>query len=213
MPQPYGQADPLYAGMEIGNGGPQLGGQHFAGAAGAPGPGGYDAYGFDDDNFGGSGALYSGNGHMNIKSKRADMDRECMFECLSLVARSLLTSLSDNRFAGMRLEDLQGDILPLCKDQHGCRYLQKKLEEEVPEHRDMIFRETYGHFPELMTGTSLRPFVTLVSYPLQIPSATTSAKSSSNTRPMNSETSFANLSPTTWLASRSTCTVLEPSRR
>lgn len=59
----------------------------------------------------------------------------------------------DNRFAGMRLEDLQGDILPLCKDQHGCRYLQKKLEEEVPEHRDMIFRETYGHFPELMTGT------------------------------------------------------------
>jgi hypothetical protein len=66
--------------MEIGNGGPvpQLGGQHFGAAAGAPGPGGYDAYGFDDDNFGGSGALYAGNGHMNIKSKRADMDRECM---------------------------------------------------------------------------------------------------------------------------------------
>jgi hypothetical protein len=52
----------------------------------------------------------------------------------------------------MRLEDLQGEILSLSKDQHGCRYLQKKLEEEVPEHRDMIFRETYGHFPELMTG-------------------------------------------------------------
>ena len=67
-----------------------------------------------------------------------------------------LTSLQDNRFAGMRLEDLQGDILPLCKDQHGCRYLQKKLEEEVPEHRDMIFRETYGHFPELMTGRLAR---------------------------------------------------------
>lgn len=58
----------------------------------------------------------------------------------------------DNRFAGMRLEDLQGEILSLSKDQHGCRYLQKKLEEEAPEHRDMIFRETYGHFPELMTG-------------------------------------------------------------
>lgn len=52
----------------------------------------------------------------------------------------------------MRLEDLQGEILSLSKDQHGCRYLQKKLEEEAPEHRDMIFRETYGHFPELMTG-------------------------------------------------------------
>ncbi|THG99421.1 hypothetical protein EW026_g2926 [Hermanssonia centrifuga] len=56
-----------------------------------------------------------------------------------------------NRFAGMRLEDLQGEIPSLCKDQHGCRYLQKKLEEGVPEHRDIIFRETFSHFAELMT--------------------------------------------------------------
>ena len=59
-----------------------------------------------------------------------------------------------NRFAGTRLEDLQGEIPTLCKDQHGCRYLQKKLEEGVAEHRDMIFRETFGHFADLMTGTS-----------------------------------------------------------
>ena len=52
------------------------------------------------------------------------------------------------------MEDLQGEIASLCKDQHGCRYLQKKLEEGVPEHRDMIFRETFGHFAELMTGES-----------------------------------------------------------
>lgn len=57
-----------------------------------------------------------------------------------------------NRFSGTRLEDLQGEILALCKDQHGCRYLQKKLEEGVTEHRDMIFRETFGHFADLMTG-------------------------------------------------------------
>lgn len=57
-----------------------------------------------------------------------------------------------NRFAGTRLEDLQGEIPALCKDQHGCRYLQKKLEEGLPEHRDMIFRETFGHFADLMTG-------------------------------------------------------------
>lgn len=56
-----------------------------------------------------------------------------------------------NRFAGTRLEDLQGEIANLCKDQHGCRYLQKKLEEGVPEHRDIIFRETFGHFADLMT--------------------------------------------------------------
>ncbi|KAF9487698.1 ARM repeat-containing protein [Pleurotus eryngii] len=67
------------------------------------------------------------------KHKRGDIDREF------------------NRFAGTRLEDLQGEIVTMCKDQYGCRFLQKKLEEGVPEHRDMIFRETFNHFPELMT--------------------------------------------------------------
>ena len=66
----------------------------------------------------------------------------------------LVLVLAVNRFAGTRLEDLVGEIPQLCKDQHGCRYLQKKLEEGVPEHRDMIFRETFGHFADLMTGAS-----------------------------------------------------------
>ncbi|KAG8905842.1 hypothetical protein FRB99_008144 [Tulasnella sp. 403] len=61
------------------------------------------------------------------------------------------SDLDHNRFAGTHLEDLQGEIAAMCKDQHGCRYLQKKLEEGVPEHRDMIFRETFPHFAELMT--------------------------------------------------------------
>ncbi|SPO27733.1 related to PUF4 - member of the PUF protein family [Ustilago trichophora] len=53
--------------------------------------------------------------------------------------------------ATTQLEDLQGDIFALCKDQHGCRFLQKKLEESNPGHRDMIFTETFTHFAELMT--------------------------------------------------------------
>ncbi|KAF8499091.1 ARM repeat-containing protein [Russula emetica] len=73
------------------------------------------------------------NGLHGPKHRRGDVDREF------------------NRFAGTRLEDLAGEISSLCKDQHGCRYLQKKLEEGVPEHRDMIFRETFGHFADLMT--------------------------------------------------------------
>ncbi|EIW65056.1 ARM repeat-containing protein [Trametes versicolor FP-101664 SS1] len=73
------------------------------------------------------------NGLHGPKHKRGDIDREF------------------NRFAGTRLEDLVGEIPQLCKDQHGCRYLQKKLEEGVPEHRDMIFRETFSHFADLMT--------------------------------------------------------------
>lgn len=53
--------------------------------------------------------------------------------------------------ATTQLDDLQGDIFALCKDQHGCRFLQKKLEEGNPAHRDMIFSETFTHFAELMT--------------------------------------------------------------
>ncbi|KAF8130608.1 ARM repeat-containing protein [Boletus edulis] len=62
------------------------------------------------------------NGLHGPKHKRGDMDL--------------------NRFAGTRIEDLQGEIPALCKDQHGCW---------CSEHRDMIFRETFGHFADLMT--------------------------------------------------------------
>ncbi|KAL8903475.1 MAG: hypothetical protein Q9171_007390 [Xanthocarpia ochracea] len=55
------------------------------------------------------------------------------------------------RFNNVKLEHLQGEIYSLCKDQHGCRYLQKKLEEHNPEHLHMIFLETNQHVVELMT--------------------------------------------------------------
>ncbi|KAF8912896.1 ARM repeat-containing protein [Gymnopilus junonius] len=90
-------------------------------------------YGLSLPGRGGAGTDSKMNGLHGPKHKRGDVDREF------------------NRFAGTRLEDLQGEIPALCKDQHGCRYLQKKLEEGVPEHRDMIFRETFGHFADLMT--------------------------------------------------------------
>jgi hypothetical protein len=56
-----------------------------------------------------------------------------------------------NRFANLPLETLGGEIYALCKDQHGCRYLQKKLEERNPEHVHMIWLETNQHVIELMT--------------------------------------------------------------
>ncbi|KAI2485057.1 Pumilio-family RNA binding repeat [Pyrenophora tritici-repentis] len=43
------------------------------------------------------------------------------------------------------------EIYGLCKDQHGCRFLQKKLEERNPEHIQIIFDETALHVVELMT--------------------------------------------------------------
>ncbi|KAG5518503.1 hypothetical protein PMAC_002899 [Pneumocystis sp. 'macacae'] len=61
------------------------------------------------------------------------------------------TNSDGNRFSGAALETFVGEIYSLCKDQHGCRYLQKKLEERDPQRVSMIFMETYPHTVELMT--------------------------------------------------------------
>eukprot|EP00005_Dracoamoeba_jomungandri_P014035 CAMPEP_0174275554 /NCGR_PEP_ID=MMETSP0439-20130205/59890_1 /TAXON_ID=0 /ORGANISM="Stereomyxa ramosa, Strain Chinc5" /LENGTH=666 /DNA_ID=CAMNT_0015367671 /DNA_START=134 /DNA_END=2134 /DNA_ORIENTATION=+ len=49
------------------------------------------------------------------------------------------------------IEQVIGQIYPMCKDQHGCRFLQKKLDEENVQITDTIFNEVYPHFAELMT--------------------------------------------------------------
>ena len=52
----------------------------------------------------------------------------------------------------MKLDTCQGQIYSLCKDQHGCRYLQKQIESRDPAKIHMIFLETNQHVVELMTG-------------------------------------------------------------
>src|SRR6478735_9276495 len=59
------------------------------------------------------------------------------------------------RFNNLPLEQVGGTIYSLCKDQHGCRYLQKQLENRVPDQIHMIWLETNQHVIELMTD----PFV------------------------------------------------------
>ena len=65
--------------------------------------------------------------------------------------RRLQNGDENARFSNVKLEQLQGEILGLCKDQHGCRYLQKKLEERDPDQIHIIFIETHQHVVELMT--------------------------------------------------------------
>jgi len=55
------------------------------------------------------------------------------------------------RFNNVPLETYRGSLYELCKDQHGCRYLQRKLEDGDPEHIQAIFVETCPHIIELMT--------------------------------------------------------------
>lgn len=56
-----------------------------------------------------------------------------------------------SRFSGQSLEAYGGSIYELCKDQHGCRFLQKQLENRNPEQVHMIWLETCSHVIELMT--------------------------------------------------------------
>ncbi len=56
-----------------------------------------------------------------------------------------------SRFTNLPLESVGGTIYELCKDQHGCRYLQKQLENRLPDQVHMIWMETNAHVVELMT--------------------------------------------------------------
>ncbi|KAI1368987.1 ARM repeat-containing protein [Xylaria arbuscula] len=58
---------------------------------------------------------------------------------------------NQNRFVGTSLEDYGGSIYEICKDQHGCRFLQKQLESQDPRQVHMIWLETNQHVVELMT--------------------------------------------------------------
>lgn len=56
-----------------------------------------------------------------------------------------------NRYLNRTVEDFRGQIYSLCKDQHGCRFLQRQLEERTTNRVHMIWLETNQHVTELMT--------------------------------------------------------------
>lgn len=56
-----------------------------------------------------------------------------------------------SRYNNMPLDHFKGQIYDLCKDQHGCRFLQKKLEERNAESIHLIWQETNRYVVELMT--------------------------------------------------------------
>ncbi|KAI8380364.1 armadillo-type protein [Blakeslea trispora] len=53
-----------------------------------------------------------------------------------------------DRLMHANVQDFVGKLDELCKDQNGCRFLQKKIED--PEQLDFVFKEIHGHFNELM---------------------------------------------------------------
>ncbi|KAI8885768.1 ARM repeat-containing protein [Backusella circina FSU 941] len=56
----------------------------------------------------------------------------------------------EDKFANANVQDFKGKLYAICKDQNGCRFLQKKIEEKG-ENLELAFQEIYSHFTELMT--------------------------------------------------------------
>jgi hypothetical protein len=83
-------------------------------------------------------SMYSGNNHRrNIMS-------------FSAPPTNAATSLTGNPSKTWSMEDIVGRIFELAKDQHGCRFLQMKLEEGNPAYIAMIFTECFDGLAELM---------------------------------------------------------------
>lgn len=55
------------------------------------------------------------------------------------------------KYNSINIEELSGEIYGLCKDQHGCRFLQRKLDERNEKVVQTIFDEVKSHIIELMT--------------------------------------------------------------
>ncbi|KAI8897663.1 armadillo-type protein [Globomyces pollinis-pini] len=55
-----------------------------------------------------------------------------------------------NRFLSVEVKDLVGQIYYFCKDQYGCRYLQKQIEEHEKDVISIIFNDIFQNFAELM---------------------------------------------------------------
>lgn len=61
-------------------------------------------------------------------------------------------SLASMRYSNTTLEECVGQIFQMCKDQYGCRYLQKKLDEDKTSATcDLIFTEIVPEVVELMS--------------------------------------------------------------
>jgi hypothetical protein len=64
--------------------------------------------------------------------------------------RRATTEEAQQSFNSIKLEQIVGQIYTLCKDQHGCRFLQRKLDERNEQTVQIIFEDVKTHMVELM---------------------------------------------------------------
>ncbi|KAL2552352.1 pumilio-like protein 12-like [Forsythia ovata] len=86
---------------------------------------------------------YGSQPNLNRNGYRLDNNGSIEPNYSSLIQSRLRSSFSS-------LEDMRGNIFSVAKDQHGCRFLQRKIEEGKPEDIQMIFFEVQDHLFDLM---------------------------------------------------------------
>lgn len=63
----------------------------------------------------------------------------------------LLEDFRSNRLSTLDLHDLRGNIVEFCKDQHGSRFIQQKLEQASELQKEYVFLEVLPATYSLMT--------------------------------------------------------------
>jgi hypothetical protein len=96
---------------------------------------------------------YAGRGRDNqqlvMQNRRAQIDGVCPC-CVPRFLTASESGRDHNRFANADLETLRGQIFSVSKDQHGCRFLQKKIDEDRDKNVPIILAEVQDHIVQLM---------------------------------------------------------------
>jgi len=65
--------------------------------------------------------------------------------------RHRVPPVSASSYQGLAIENCRGEIFSMCRDQHGCRFLQKLLETGDDRVVKVIFEEVYENIVDLMS--------------------------------------------------------------
>ncbi|KAF2286308.1 hypothetical protein GH714_013736 [Hevea brasiliensis] len=96
----------------------------------------------------------------NVATKLVNRNvRQPYFELDHLSSWNLSADIADLKSANLRpqpqkynsVDEVTGRVYLMAKDQHGCRFLQRKFSEGTPQDVEKIFLEVIDHIVELMT--------------------------------------------------------------
>ncbi|KAG2206110.1 hypothetical protein INT47_003759 [Mucor saturninus] len=95
-----------------------------------------------------TGAFFVSNNNSSLYQQ--DQQRQPFFTTPVIKKKQQQQQQQQDRFAEASVEDFTGKLFDLCKDQNGCRFLQKKIEENQA-YLDLVFDEIQPQFVQLMT--------------------------------------------------------------